>query len=353
MIRALTYTALFVLLTACGDGDSLHPRGGGMAAGDFGSRTVSLNDIVWKHRVGASIVKTPALHRDTLYVVSSDGRLHAISASDGLPQWEAELPSPSHASPAVAGERVLVGHDEGIAAFGFDGSLQWNVGTGSPVEATPVFLGGFAFVGTRDGTIWALESHGGAVAWKATSAGAVEASCALVTGGLVCGGADGYVWHLQAATGELRWSWSPAAPVRAVASDGERAFVVAGTKLVALSLDDAKVAWQFDAGEPFETTAAVRDGVVLVATRDEALAFSATNGSVRWRKALESPARGTISASGDAFYVPVTHAGVVALSTSGEESWRFRADGAVTAAPLPAKSRLFIVDRAGAIHAIE
>ena len=65
-----------------------------------------------KHRrsvPGAKFFKAPVLVNDVLVVVSTDGRIFVVSATDGAPLAECDLGAKAFSAPVVVGSRVLVG----------------------------------------------------------------------------------------------------------------------------------------------------------------------------------------------------------------------------------------------------
>lgn len=92
------------------------------ANGCGGSSTCS---PLWTAKTGASIESTPTVDRDTntVYVGSDDGNLYAFKArgcgkSTCNPLWKGQLGYPVFdSSPALAGKRVFIGSQHGVAAF--------------------------------------------------------------------------------------------------------------------------------------------------------------------------------------------------------------------------------------------
>ena len=62
---------------------------------------------------------SPAIAGDRVYVGSNDGRFYELDLASGKKLWEFEAGSPLSASPAIAAGRVVIGsHDGRLYCFG-------------------------------------------------------------------------------------------------------------------------------------------------------------------------------------------------------------------------------------------
>ncbi len=103
------------------EGDSI--VGGGAVTSKhvvFGSRSrnvVSLNPKTgeenWKVTLKAKVDSSPVIVGECVYVGSTDGRLYALSLSDGAILWERQFAGGLIASPAVAFGRLVIGTNRG------------------------------------------------------------------------------------------------------------------------------------------------------------------------------------------------------------------------------------------------
>jgi polyvinyl alcohol dehydrogenase (cytochrome) len=96
-------------------------------------------------------------------------------------------------------------------------SVKWAFAfpNASRASAPPTVAGGSVFVGSQDGTVWALDEDSGCVRWSFGASAEVRAGIAVgawpagaaTTAPLVYVGDEaGKVYGLDAATGELRWT---------------------------------------------------------------------------------------------------------------------------------------------------
>ncbi|HEX6219570.1 MAG TPA: PQQ-binding-like beta-propeller repeat protein, partial [Acidimicrobiia bacterium] len=145
----------------------------------------------------------------------------------------------------------------------------WRLETAGPIEATPVAFGTSVYVGTTEGTFFALDQTTGAEIWTMPPEGRIGAAPAL-------------------GQGEMAENQSPMMVV-VVDDDG------------AVRGHDAAVAtgvqWTTRLGTRIRSSPVVVDGVVYVATDDGFVhALDLIGGSELWRYPSEDPGLGTISA---------------------------------------------------------
>ena len=86
----------------------------------------------WKVRLNGEVLAPAAISARLVAVRTVDGKLHALSAEDGHELWVTEQQVPrlslrGTASPVISGDLVLCGFDNGkvVAVSATDGSVQW------------------------------------------------------------------------------------------------------------------------------------------------------------------------------------------------------------------------------------
>jgi outer membrane protein assembly factor BamB len=86
----------------------------------------------WKVRLNGEVLAPAAISPRLIAVRTVDGKLHALSAEDGHELWVTEQQVPrlslrGTASPVISGDLVLCGFDNGkvVAVSATDGSVQW------------------------------------------------------------------------------------------------------------------------------------------------------------------------------------------------------------------------------------
>ncbi|HVO27535.1 MAG TPA: PQQ-binding-like beta-propeller repeat protein [Candidatus Margulisiibacteriota bacterium] len=109
---------------------------------------------------------SPALAGDRLYVGSDDGNLYAVDATSGTVVWSFPTNGPIISSPAVAigGEEpvIVVGSTDGNVYFvrdaGASATLMTTFAIGAPVRSSPALgADGTVYVGADDGRLYAIH----------------------------------------------------------------------------------------------------------------------------------------------------------------------------------------------------
>ncbi len=157
-----------------------------------------------------SIVSSPAVTTQQVFVGSRDAHLYAVDRRTGRQLWrfghkmESMEGSPEVSwvigSPAVLDGRVLVGSSDGRFFDAVDiqsGEEVWRFKTPRNVLSSAALAGGQAFFGCDDGHVFALDVRTGAERWRFRTGGAVMSSPAVAGGVVLVGSDDGVVYALR------------------------------------------------------------------------------------------------------------------------------------------------------------
>jgi outer membrane protein assembly factor BamB/tetratricopeptide (TPR) repeat protein len=259
-----------------------------------------------------------------IFVTSGNGTISAFDITDASLVWERSIPS--CCTPAVDGERLLVGGDDGfLHVLSIAGEPRWQwpddeVGLGSRINTDITLAGGIAYFAAGNDLWWldVISREGGRCAVKNTGAfvtpvvseGMIYAasrggfihvldaeSCAEVAGvGVFVGeeltlrpavhdgivyqpGTRGVTAYDPAAAPEDRLLWGPAPvnegtvlapPVRGspAVAGGLVYFGAQNGYVYALDRQTGELVWKWHEGVPISASPTVTDGVVYVATTD-------------------------------------------------------------------------------------
>jgi len=166
------------------------------------------------------VISSPAIGSDgTVYIGSFDSRLYALDPSSGLPKWTFGTNDHIYSSPALAHDghgnttAIYVASTDGsVYALGPSGKLLWSYDTGEPIRSSPVLgpaapgqSGDILYVGSSDGTLYALDARTGRRRWSFDTVSAdpilrdrheLNSSPALGLGGVYIGSEDGHLWYI-------------------------------------------------------------------------------------------------------------------------------------------------------------
>ncbi len=129
---------------------------------------------------------TPLLLDETIYLATMTGEVHAISAEDGSPVWDAPFESGTGAIPELSllNDELLFVPTLGKTVYLLDAATGQeefpSFDTEDWVWTSPAFDGNYAYFGDFEGVIHALDITTGHDAWTAQAEDKVKAAPAIV-----------------------------------------------------------------------------------------------------------------------------------------------------------------------------
>ncbi|HEV8364751.1 MAG TPA: PQQ-binding-like beta-propeller repeat protein, partial [Gemmatimonadaceae bacterium] len=155
----------------------------------------------------------------------------------------------------------------GVPAFA---GLQWRVQTLGPIRGSPTAVGQTVYVGSSDGSVYAIDLPSGEVKWRRNVESPVMSTPAVDNGLVLVGSYDGTMRALRAASGDVAWTFRTQQPVA--------------------------LRWGFESGETWTSSATIAGGAAVFGARDgNVYAVNATSGTQKWRystgtRVVSSPA---------------------------------------------------------------
>jgi len=284
-------------------------------------------------------------------------RLYALQASRGSLLWSysarAETPGLLTASDGAVFYAEILGiagdsFNEHITALrSSNGAVLWRLPIAAAdgyARGTPAVSNGVIYIGSNNGSVYAVRVSDGSVLWHVARSGGFDAIpldiSPLVDDGMVFiegkqgpGGQNLALFAMRASDGKLLWSKSqgvePGPMVNqpqiidgVIYADGN----VGG--LDALRETDGSVLWQHT-GDQVYSPVFVADGRVQISSGDSVLAIRTKDGTVLWRRSISFH---STLATGETpevvdngiIYVATTNGAVQALSASdGHTLWQY------------------------------
>jgi outer membrane protein assembly factor BamB len=179
--------------------------GGEVVVGCYDGTAYALSSetgrVLWRLATGGRVRGTCAFADGRFFIPSYDGRLYAVTA--GTVAWRAILGSQVDSSPAIDGDRVVVGAANG-RVYGLDastGRVEWRHQTGAAVKSFIAIFDGKAYVGSNDKALYCLDASSGALLWKFETGGPVLGRAVASEDFVIFPSYDGYVYSVNAETG--------------------------------------------------------------------------------------------------------------------------------------------------------
>ena len=118
-----------------------------------------LKGLAWAAFVPGSMVASPIVTADRLYVAAAEGDVYALDKETGDVLWTFEADGFFLSAMTLVGEGLFIGDRFGtLYAISADtGEELWRYKTGAPIGSTPVAANGMLYFTSEDGTLYALE----------------------------------------------------------------------------------------------------------------------------------------------------------------------------------------------------
>jgi outer membrane protein assembly factor BamB/tRNA A-37 threonylcarbamoyl transferase component Bud32 len=327
--------------------------------------------VRWRFDAGQPIncVRGPAIAGGLVIFTSQDLSVRAVVAKTGTLRWKVQTGAAIttgtpfgtnliFSSPAVAGDTVYVGAQDGIvrALSLADGRTRWQFKTSAKVQSSPAVADGTVFVGANNGRLYALDAATGRPRWTVTLGDVVFSSPAAADGIVVAASGNGSVFALDSTTGAVRWRVHTGAGIFSSPSiEGDAVYVGSNDhKLYALRLHDGAPLWTFTTEELVSSSPAVGGGMVFVGGFDKRMhALDAASGRERWTFATGDVIFSSPKVSNGVVYVGSFDRRVYALdAASGIERWNFATGAIVGASPTVSGGSVYVGSDDGFLYAL-
>ncbi len=318
-------------------------------------------DQVWRVDADGAFGPAAALAADgVLVVVTRKGEVRGYEVETGRKRAVVDFREPVEGAAVLArtrfyasvaaGKRTIVGYDF------VKGGRVWSLRTG-PHEAGLLLSGDALVAAAMDGTVRQIDPDDGTVRWEAvpdSAAGFYATPTLLAPGVLAVADDRGRVTALDLASGVVRWAQELGAPVYETPAAAGRLFVpTTRGRFVALG-PDGSVEWEVEAGDGVKFSApAVEGGLVVVGASDgELRALSAASGEERWRFHADGNFATAPLLTPEVVYVGSLDSHLYALDrATGEMLWDTELKGRVTSTPVLHDGTLIVLAEPRHVHA--
>jgi outer membrane protein assembly factor BamB len=343
-IRISVYRISLLLIALSAGACSTSPVAPGLPAAERVAADFSVHALWYRQpqqtAEPAREILSPLVQDGRVYHADRPDRIIAIDAHSGRVLWRRNL-----APPADSLEKAV--------------HLSGGIGSGA----------GMLLVGTRQGTVIALDPADGAPHWEAQLSSEVSAAPTASGRIVIARTHDGRLYALDAASGNRLWVYSSATPPLSLRGTGRPLIdddqVYAGFsngKLAALALDDGEVLWEVAVGVPegrseFERLVDIDADPVFAANtvfaasyQNRLVAISTISGRIIWSRDMS--VFQNLLLDGRNLYVTTEQDEVLAIDrANGNILWRQDAlAGRGISAPALLHGRVVFADRHGYLY---
>ena len=165
--------------------------------------------------------------------------------------------------------------------------VRWQFATGDQLRTSPAVADGVAYVGSGDGSLYAVSLQDGAEIWRFPAGDRVELYPTVVDGTVFFGSADQNVHAVDASTGDERWRL-PIGPNAGSPAVVDGMVLVSGGEqgqmnLFALDAQDGTEIWRFPVDSYWNLVPAVAESTVFLSTGPSVQALDLHTGEEIWR----------------------------------------------------------------------
>ena len=367
---------------------------GGNAAKSMGHLALGQNlSRAWSKSVAKPsnrerLAASPVISGNKLFVIDTDGVVHAMAADTGASLWNADTAKEEGNKAArfgggvsVEGDRVFASNGLGdlVAINAADGTEIWRKRPGGPLRGAPTLANGNVYVITQDNQLFAMTQDAGETAWTSTASLESQgvfgvAAPASASGTVIAGFSSGELNAYRYENGRSLWAevLSRSSISTSVSSlsdidaepviDQGRAYAVGqGGRMVAIDVASGQRMWEQNIAG-ISTPWAAGEWLFVVTDDARLLAIARGSGKVRWISQLKHFRNEKKSTGLYSWVGPVLAGGRLILGNSeGELVFVSPADGSVISTmevkgpvslqPVVANNTLYILDDKGELSA--
>ncbi len=367
---------------------------GGNAAKSMGALALSATPSrAWEKQVAKTskrerLAAAPVIAAGKLYVIDTDGQVHAMAADSGNELWRVATVKAGGNKTARFGGGVSVSGEHVFATNGLgdvvalniaDGSEVWRKRPGGPLRGAPTLANGNLYVVTQDNQLFVMSQENGDVSWTASASLETQgvfgvAAPASAQGTVIAGFSSGELNAYRYENGRQLWSdvLSRSSMSTSVSSlsdidaepviDQGRVYAVGqGGRMVAMDIATGNRMWEQNIAG-ISTPWVAGEWIFVVTDDARLLCLSRTSGKVRWISQLKLYKNAKKPKNPYSWVGPVLAGGKLILAnTRGEIAFVSPADGSISSTielkdpislqPVVANNTLYILDDKGRLTA--
>ncbi len=278
-------------------------------------------------------------------------------------RWSFQAKDSIESSAAIAGSSVYVGSMDGsLYAVDLDtGKLRWRYATSGPVqESSPCVHNGIVYIGDLEGVFHAVDAATGKARWTFKAEGEIKSSPNCLGNRIYFGSYDQNLYCLSADTGVRIWKFATEGPVHCTpAIDKEHVYISGCDETFrAINAATGKQVYALELGSYTGASAAIREDRAYVGTfGNEVLCLDLVRRATQWtysNAARSFPYYSSAAITADLVVLGGRDKIVHCLQRStGKEVWTFFTRARVESSPLVTGNRVFVGSNDGLLYELD
>ncbi len=237
-------------------------------------------DFIWKFKTEGQIKSSPVIVDGVVFIGSSDKNIYAIDVNKGQKIWSYQTDDIVEATPCVIEGAVYVGSSGGFL-YDIDaknGTLNWKYVTDGQIlgaanwTLSPDGRTIWILVGSYDNKLHCVDSTNGRVVWSYETDNYINGSPAVEGNIAVFGGCDALIHVVSLIDGKDIKTIDSGSYIAASAAilDGQVYVGNYDNVFIKADIKTGKILWKYKKSEePFFSSPAIGDNVVVIGSRDE------------------------------------------------------------------------------------
>ncbi|REL32882.1 hypothetical protein DYD21_13750 [Rhodohalobacter sp. SW132] len=225
------------------------------------------------------------------------------SQSTAAPDWTFQTDGAIWGDASADDEVVYIGSRDGTlyALSQSSGDLKWKFHTGAEIFSRPLVHENHVYILSDNGTLYKLSKENGIPTWKFDTCGQEwqrklpndespgydsMASAAAISNGIVyVGSADGHLFAIDEYSGDEMWRFKTEGPIQSIPAVAEE-IVFFGSydhHLYAVDAETGTLKWKFNTGQMIVSSPVYGNGKIMIGSRSADLfALDASTGKEAW-----------------------------------------------------------------------
>jgi outer membrane protein assembly factor BamB len=164
------------------------------------------NKLLHEIDVDGLIINEMIRMDDGIICITEKGKLYKYNFN-GEQKWMFDSNKFTHTSPALEGNTVVFGNDDGelIAVNSENGLLKYRKKIGVSFFGSPSIENNIVFIGNDDGELLAIELTSGDIKWKTDLSNRIIMNPALKKDAVIIGTLKGDIFKIDKKSGEIIW----------------------------------------------------------------------------------------------------------------------------------------------------
>lgn len=318
---------------------------------------------LWTFNMESPVHSSPAIYKDCIYIVSSDGIIKAIDMETGEKEWSFDLKEKTNSSPIIHSDKLFVGTEEGLKAVNISShEIIWDYDCGN-VESTPFFYEDTVYFGSDDGHLYGLDENDGNVELDEKLEGKLKSSPIVIDDSIYIGSTTGKLYSIGTDK-DKNWEFTAGDEILSSPSYINESVVFGSNDGNIYSLDesDGDLNWKVDLNNKVISSPTVdeHDNSIFVGSDEGNLTcLDSRDGTVKWSHSIGSPIQSTPALKGNLIAFGSNNGYLYVLNKyTGLDEFTYNPgtilfNSAITSSPVINGNSLIFADDGGNVYSLD